>query len=76
MVSMNFGTFSSWQDVIAHVRAGKEILYHAPMDWRPVIVRCHVRPSEPDIVQVDPRTMDADPFGADSGHLTRFRRRV
>ena len=66
-----FNTFVTWSGVLGHVRAGGAIYYQAPLDFRPVLVRCHAFKNGK--IRVYPPTRDADPFTADSGHLDRFK---
>ncbi len=65
--------FESWADVLAYARKHEFVWYHAPLDWRAVRVRCIVSPKAPNEIRIDPRSIDADPFVADEGHLSRFR---
>lgn len=69
-----FTRFETWDAVVSHVAAGLPIYYHAPMDVRPVWVRCEVRARQR--IRVFPPSPDADPFTADASHLDRFRVRV
>lgn len=64
--------FSSWAHVIAAVQAGVNLYYAAPMDARPIAVRCIVRGKHPRKVRVVPPYSGGDPFWADAGHLARF----
>ena len=64
--------FTSWAQLIDHVRAGYPLYYHAPMDYRPSIVQATIRKDGK--IRVSPTFSDADPFTADMGHLDRFRR--
>lgn len=66
--------FATWADVIAHVARGGECWYHAPLDVLPHAVRTELRKGGK--VRVFPWTREADPFTADAGHLSRFRRKV
>lgn len=61
-------TFATWTEVLAWVHAGKRIRYHAPLDIFPRHVFARVRGKR---LRIDPLTKDADPFWADSGHLSR-----
>lgn len=66
--------FDSWPDLLAHIRAGGSVRYHAPLDVRPVSVLATVRGrTDRAKVRVIPCSRDADPFWADAGHLDRFR---
>jgi hypothetical protein len=69
---MSLATFSTWAEVLAYVAAGKQTWYHAPLDILPHMVRCELRRGKK--IRVFPWTRDVDPFTADSGHLSRFRR--
>jgi hypothetical protein len=69
-----FCTFATWRDVLVHIQAGRPIYYHAPLDVRPVAVRCQL--TKGNKVRVFPPTADADPFTADSAHRARFCFRV
>ena len=72
-----FGSFDTWADVLAHVRAGLTTYYQAPMDYRPVHVACRagIRKSQT-ITVFPPAGSGADVFRADSAHLSRFRYRL
>ncbi len=65
--------FASWDDVLRHVNAGGKVLYQAPLDRRATEVRATLRPGGRRVHVEVPGTDAADPFNADSGHLSRFR---
>jgi hypothetical protein len=65
-------TFSTWDALLTHIRAGGAVAYQAPLDVRPIRVR--VVAQSGGRLRVYPPTSDADPFTADPGHLPRFRR--
>jgi hypothetical protein len=67
-----FEVFATWAEVLAHVQAGNETWYHAPLDILPHMVRTELRRGGK--VRVFPWSRDCDPFTADAGHLNRFRR--
>ncbi len=73
-----FESFPSWSALVGAVARGERIFYHAPLDARPVLVRCELRGRNPRTfkVRVFPPSRDADPFTADTGHLDRFKRLV
>lgn len=64
--------FSSWDQVLAHARAGLPLWYHAPMDLHARRIRI-VRVFKNGKIRIDPMSSDADNFTADAGHLDRFR---
>lgn len=65
--------FPDWPAVLRHVRDGRPIWYHAPLDYRPVPVRAKLTTTS-QRVRVSPcLASDADAFTADAGHLERFR---
>ena len=69
-----FESFSSWNEVVAAAGAGEKLWYHAPMDILPHNVRVETRRGNK--LRVFPWSRDADPFTADAGHLSRFKRMV
>ena len=69
---MAFTTFDSWTQLTDHVRAEYALYYHAPMDYRPARVSAVIRKDGK--LRVSPIYSDADPFTADQGHLSRFKR--
>lgn len=72
-VSFQCHSFATWAAVIAYVRRTGFAWYKAPLDARPVHVRCFVRGKHPRKIRVHPaRWREADPFWADAGHLDRF----
>ena len=76
-----FATFASWQEVLSFARTGAPLFYWAPMNIAPVrLYRFEVRPRTIRITPPDAhgrgRMRTADPFSADAGHLSRFRRQV
>ena len=64
--------FKFWAEVLAHVDAGGELAYAAPLDLkaRRVIVLKRFKNGK---LRLDPLTNQVDPFTADSGHLDRMR---
>lgn len=70
-----FASFASWQDVLDAARNGVRLHYHAPLDLRPTSVRV-IKIYKNGKIKIDPGTRDADPFTADSDHLSRFRRSI
>lgn len=71
-----FQAFASWSELLAHVaQLPKTLWYHAPMDLLPRTVMV-TRVFKNGKVRVVPLTNQADPFTADSGHLSRFRFQV
>lgn len=73
-------TFSSWEEVLGHVRAGRVVWYQAPLDSSPRLVRTTARPHGR-TVRVKPWSSGRkghcapfDAFTADKGHLDRFRK--
>ena len=68
-----FESFADWAQLIDHVRAGYRLWYHAPMDIAPVRVGAVVRARDAKL-RVTPIYSNADPFTADTDHLSRFRR--
>lgn len=73
-IPATFGSFDTWADVLAHVRAGLAVYYQAPMDYRPVKIRARALGNHK--IRVYPPSSDVDVFTADSGHLPRFRRQL
>lgn len=73
-VPSHLDTFATWDDVLAHVRAGGEVLYWSPMDVAPVPVVTADALDGSDTLAVFPLSRDANPFRADAGHLDRFLR--
>ena len=67
-----FEHFTSWAQLIDHVRAGYALWYQGPIDYCPVQVVAVVRKDGQ--IRVTPPYADADPFTADHDHLDRFRR--
>lgn len=65
--------FLTWSDVLAHVKSGKKVYYHAPMDRSARVVVATVR-GNGKMVRVDPLTNQVDKFWADNGHLDRFKK--
>jgi len=64
--------FSSWDEVLAFAKRGGWLFYHAPLDLRPCSVHV-VKVYKNGKIRIDPGA-GADPFTADSGHLSRFKR--
>ncbi len=71
-MSNTYKGFDSWEQLIAHVKAGAWTFYHAPMDLRPVRVKAKTH-GEGLTIRVIPYGA-ADPFTADRGHFDRFKR--
>ncbi len=65
--------FLTWPDVLAHVKSGKKIYYHAPMDKSARVVSASVRGNGRS-VRVDPLSNQVSKFWADSAHLDRFKK--
>ena len=59
-----------WHEVTEAVRHGKRMLYQAPLDPRPVGVRCRYQKVTGQILVIPPK--EADQFLADEGHAERF----
>lgn len=70
----NFTGFTSWAHLLDAVGAGYTLYYQAPMDYRPSVVQVTLRRDGK--LRVTPVFTDADPFTADTAHLTRFRKRT
>ena len=70
-----FETFGSWKEVLAAAERGDRLWYLAPMNTRPSSVMV-VKIYKNGKLRIDPLSNQADPFNADSGHLSRFRRRA
>ena len=66
-------TFATWSEVLKFIENGGWLWYHAPLDMRPTSVRV-VKVYKNGKIKIDPMTSGADPFIADSGHLSRMRR--
>lgn len=66
--------FTSWDDVLVHATAGKELWYRAPLDRAARQIRVVRVSKRARTVRVDPLTSDADNFTADEDHLGRFLR--
>jgi hypothetical protein len=71
---MTLVEFLTWDDVLKHARSEATLFYHAPMDRSARSVRV-MRVSKDGRIRIDPMSNDADPFWADSAHLTRFRKK-
>ena len=67
-------SFSTWSQLVDHVRAGYPLFYQAPLDYRPVLISAVVRRDGK--LRVHPPYSDCDPFTADEGHLPRFKRTI
>ena len=65
--------FETFAQLIDHVRAGYQLFYQAPLDYRAALVSAVIR--KDGNLRVYPIYRDADPFTADPGHLPRFRRK-
>lgn len=72
---MKFEAFDTWQQVIDTVEVTGAAWYHAPLDWKPRLVRAYATEQ---VVTIRPHGFgdSFDSFIADSGHLSRFRRPV
>jgi len=70
-MTQTFTGFTTWVELIDHVRAGYPLWYQAPLDYRPVLVTAVIRKDGQ--LRVTPPYSNADPFTADQGHLPRFR---
>ena len=68
----DYRPFETWAQLLDHVRAGYRLLYQAPLDFQPVTVTAVIRKDGK--LRVVAPFSDADPFTADAGHLSRFRR--
>lgn len=73
MREVKYKSFEAWNELIDAVRGGYSIYYHAPMDYRPVLVTAVIRKDGK--LRVTAPFADADPFTADAGHLSRFLRK-
>lgn len=69
-----FESFTSWSDVLGAADRGTHLWYHAPMDIHPACIRVARIYKNGKIKVVGLATGTA--FTADSGHLTRFRKRA
>lgn len=67
-------SFATWEALLDHIAAEYPLAYQAPLDARPVVVTVARRKDGK--LRVTPPFSDADPFTADAGHLSRFRRRA
>ena len=67
--------FASWAEVLAFIERGGWLWYHAPMDLRPCSVRV-VKVYKNGKIRIDPGAAGVDPFTADEGHLSRFKRQA
>lgn len=72
-MSKSLTGFLTWPDVLAHVKSGKKVYYHAPMDTTARVVAATVRGNGKS-VRVDPLNNQVDKFWADSAHLDRFKK--
>lgn len=70
----DFHTFANWETLLAFVRSGRPMYYHAPLDYFPRLVRGTLGVNG--TVLVLPYSSDCDPFEADAAHLDRFRFRL
>lgn len=67
--------FSSWTEVTVWVATNGWIYYHAPLDIHPRRVRALlIDQGGHTFVRVLPDRSGVDPFHADIGHLSRFRK--
>lgn len=67
--------FDSWDSVLEYAKPGHILLYQAPMDPKPGHVRVLNVSNRKKTIRLEPwPRRDADPFTADSGHLSRFRK--
>lgn len=75
-----FEAFNSWKEVLAAAHAGEPLYYHAPLDAHPVRVEVEARARSLRVFPPGSRgrgkARTSDPFTADKGHLSRFRRMV
>lgn len=72
-MAQHLATFSTWAQLLDHVKADYPLWYQAPLDVRASRVEAHIRRDGK--LRVSPNwSSDADPFTADEGHLERFRR--
>jgi hypothetical protein len=71
-----FRQFDSMNELVAWIRLGGSLYYHAPLDLMPKRVRVEIRRETPEHgAQIRIRPLvgkDFDPFIADEGHLARF----
>jgi hypothetical protein len=89
--SNGFTTYRTWHEVMEDARAGRDLYYHAPMDYQPTRLRALVPPNGPRApftyvvmprgIRIYPggsvgRNKTADPFTASSDHVDRFRRKA
>ena len=69
----SFEGFESWADLLNYVGTGQPLYYHATLDLRPVRIQATVQRGG-QVRVYPPNSAEADPFMADSGHLSRFKR--
>ena len=73
-MQQGFLPFETWDDVLEAASRGDHLWYQAPFDARPKSI--HVaKVLKNGELRIDPLSKDAGKFTADSGHLSRFRRR-
>lgn len=66
----NYLGFSSWDELLAHIDADRNLFYHAPLDRFPSLVAVRRRFKNGKL-----RVWSGSlAFTADSGHLDRFKR--
>jgi hypothetical protein len=70
-----FEGFATWKDVLNYAEAGGELYYHAPLNYRPKLIRV-VMVYKNGKIRIDPMSSDADNFTADKHHLDRFKRKT
>lgn len=74
-MATRFEEFGTWADVLAYASAGGHLAYRSPLDASPHYVRV-VKVFKNGKVRIDPLSLRADNFTADSGHLYRCFRPV
>lgn len=65
--------FATWADLLAHVKAGGDVYYGAPLDRSPTLVSVD-RVYKNGKIRIAKPSRDVDAFTADAGHLPRFTR--
>ena len=71
----SYSEFLTWDDVLRHVRAGKQVLYRAggaKVPWSVRIIKVYANKK----IRIDPMSSGYSHFTADSAHLTRFLKRA
>lgn len=67
--------FLTWDDVLAHAKSGRPLLYRAggaKVPWTIRVVKVYANKK----IRVDPMASGYSNFTADNGHLTRFLKRA